>query len=209
MRYRPATVDGLYGARANRIDFVDVPDLHYLVVDGRGEPGSDVFQAAVAALLPVASDARFVAQTQHGIAARVMPVEAVFWVDAAEPWALGSQPPSEWHWDAMVMLPDPIDEAAVALAVERARSHGVAGVEQVRYARWHEGPALQTLHVGPYDAEAPTLDALREAVVEAGLRPHGGHHEIYLRDPRHTAPDQLRTIVRQPVAFPSEHRVAS
>lgn len=28
----------------------------------------------------------------------------------------------------------------------------------------------------------------------------GRHHEIYLSDPRRTAPERLRTILRQPVA---------
>ena len=28
----------------------------------------------------------------------------------------------------------------------------------------------------------------------------GKHHEIYLSDPRRTAPERLRTILRQPVA---------
>jgi hypothetical protein len=28
---------------------------------------------------------------------------------------------------------------------------------------------------------------------------NGRHHEIYLSDPRRTAPEKLRTILRQPV----------
>ena len=31
------------------------------------------------------------------------------------------------------------------------------------------------------------------------LRAVGRHHEIYLRDPRRTAPERLQTIIRQPV----------
>jgi hypothetical protein len=64
-----------------------------------------------------------------------------------------------------------------------------------------EGTCLQTLHVGPYDEEAAVLARLHEhEVPERGLRLTGRHHEIYLSDARRTAPDALRTILRQPVA---------
>lgn len=40
---------------------------------------------------------------------------------------------------------------------------------------------------------APLLDE------ESGLRMTGRHHEVYLSDARRTAPEKLRTILRQPV----------
>ena len=53
--------------------------------------------------------------------------------------------------------------------------------------------------VGPYDAEGPTIERLLRWIAERGLVKNGAHHEIYLDDPRTTAPDRLRTIIRQPV----------
>ena len=59
---------------------------------------------------------------------------------------------------------------------------------------------MQTLHVGPYDAEGPVLDELHHTFIPgAGLRMSGRHHEIYLNDARRTDPARLRTILRQPV----------
>ena len=55
------------------------------------------------------------------------------------------------------------------------------------------------MHIGPYDAEAPTIERLHEAIAAAGLHPRGAHHEFYLGDPRGSAPARLRTLVRQPV----------
>ena len=62
-----------------------------------------------------------------------------------------------------------------------------------------EGRSAQTLHVGAYDAERPTLDRLRAAISEAGFVPAGRHHEIYVSDPNRTAPERLRTIIRYPI----------
>ena len=55
------------------------------------------------------------------------------------------------------------------------------------------------MHVGPYTDERPTIELLHAGIEEAGLRPRGRHHEIYLSDPRRSAPERLRTILRHPV----------
>jgi len=55
--------------------------------------------------------------------------------------------------------------------------------------------------VGSYDDEAPALARLHGEVLPAAkLRERGRHHEVYLGDPRRTAPEKLKTVVRQPVA---------
>jgi hypothetical protein len=59
---------------------------------------------------------------------------------------------------------------------------------------------VQILHVGPYSADGPTLARLHgEHLPAHGLVEAGDHHEICLSDARRTAPEELRTILRQPV----------
>jgi len=65
-----------------------------------------------------------------------------------------------------------------------------------------EGLCGQTLHVGSYDNEGPTVAALHDAIADAGLELAGKHHEIYLSDIRRTAPEKLKTILRQQVRRP-------
>jgi hypothetical protein len=55
------------------------------------------------------------------------------------------------------------------------------------------------LHVGPYADEGLSIVRLHAGIAAAGYRPRGRHHEIYLGDPRRSAPEKLRTILRQPV----------
>jgi hypothetical protein len=56
------------------------------------------------------------------------------------------------------------------------------------------------MHVGSYDDEGPTIARLHgEFLPENGLLEAGKHHEIYLSDPRRTAPEKLKTVLRQPV----------
>jgi hypothetical protein len=70
---------------------------------------------------------------------------------------------------------------------------------EVRFEKFHEGLAAQIMHVGPYSAEGPTIKRLRRFVEEQGYQLRGKHHEIYLGDPRRSAPEKLRTIIRHPV----------
>ncbi len=54
-------------------------------------------------------------------------------------------------------------------------------------------------HVGPFDRERETIEKMQAFAHERGLTFAGPHHEIYLSGPRRTAPERLRTVLRQPV----------
>jgi hypothetical protein len=204
----PAT---LYDVRRGAVDIVDVPELEYFVVDGCGAPEDGDFGAALQALYGVSYTAHFLLKEQ-GEATHVGPLEALWWVDdpqqraVVEAVAAGRASADEmdrsgWHWRAMIRQPSMMDgrlaERAIAQTGARRPS---AALERVRFIRWTEGRCAQTLHIGPYSDETPTIVRLHSAIAQAGGRPRGRHHEIYLSDPRRTAPDKLRTIVRQPIS---------
>ena len=92
-----------------------------------------------------------------------------------------------WRWRALIMQPDPIDADLIAAATAEAPPRRTCRLARVQYIRWAEGRCAQLLHIGPYAAEAPSIAALHEAIAEAGYRPRGRHHEIYLGDPRRSA----------------------
>ena len=68
----------------------------------------------------------------------------------------------------------------------------------MRLESFHEGPSAQIMHVGPYSEEGPTIQKIHRFIEEQGRERRGKHHEIYLRDPRRTAPERLKTVIRQP-----------
>jgi hypothetical protein len=207
-----ADLSSLYKARATRVDIVDVPALGCLVVDGTGPPDGEAFAAAVQALYSVSYRAHFLVKKRDGHAPRVMSLETLWWVDdprqraILEAVAKGAATMTgtdrdRWQWRALIVQPDPIDATTVAVAIGQARaSNDQPALRRVRYLRWCEGLSAQLLHVGPYAAEAPSIARLHAGIAAAGYRPRGRHHEIYLSDPRRTAPQRLRTILRQPVA---------
>jgi hypothetical protein len=202
-------IEALYTARKG-VEVIDVPELGFVLVSGRGDPNGPAFGAATQALYTVSYGAHFLLKKERGEAPKVMPLEALWWVDesrdqetvAAAATGRGRVDDvdrSRWCWQAMIMQPEPIDEGVVARAVERARTKDLSALEELRFERWEEGRCAQVLHVGPYAEEGPSLVKLHEGIAAAGYRPRGRHHEIYLGDPRRSAPEKLRTLLRHPV----------
>jgi len=189
------SLEALYKVRKGAVDIIDVPELGYVMVDGLGAPNSDEFADAVQALYAVSYGAHFMLKKRTGEASKVLPLEAL--------WSVGGgrlQDRDDWQWRAMIAQPDPVDAEIVNRCVEQVRSSkNLPALDRLRYERWAEGRCAQILHVGPYAAESPTIIRLHDALAAAGYRPRGRHHEIYLGDPRRSAPEKLRTILRQPI----------
>jgi len=191
----------LYTAPTAGPVLIQVPTMQYLMVDGQGDPNtSSAYRGAVEALYGLAYTLKFAAK--RGPAAvdfPVMALEGLWWADDMADFLRGSR--ENWRWTAMIMQPPLITEAMLSEArTQLAKKGDVPGLGLARLAAYDEGLSAQIMHVGPYAAEAPTIEHLHRFIAEQGYRPAGKHHEIYLGDPRRSAPERLRTLIRQPVA---------
>lgn len=190
-----------YQSRHGEFRVVEVPPLRYLMVDGAGDPNTATSYAeAIEALYPVAYTLKFASKKHLGRDYVVPPLEALWWAADLAVFT-SARDKSRWSWTVMLMVPDWITPAMYdeAVATVAAKSPPAA-LDLVRLETLCEGSCVQTLHVGPYDDEAPVLAELHDVFISgAGLRMTGTHHEIYLSDPRRVEPSRLRTILRQPV----------
>lgn len=190
-----------YRARRGEFRVVDVPGLQYLMIDGHGDPNtSPDYAAALDALYPVAYALKFASKRELGRDYVVMPLEGLWWAADLDAFTT-MRDKSRWDWTMMILTPDWIDRGLFSAAVERTRARNAPSrLDDLRLAPLAEGRCVQTLHVGPFDAEAEVLARMHERFIpDNGFRMTGKHHEIYLSDPRRTAPERLRTILRQPV----------
>lgn len=198
----------LYGARAGRFDVVEVPPLWFLLADGGGDPNSSVeYRTVVEALYTLSYTVRALAKAELGRPHTVGPLEGLWYADDLSVFTARDK--DAWRWTMLIVQPEWVTEDMFFTAVDKVKTTKPrVSVDRVRFEARTEGPAVQTLHVGPYDDEGPTIARMHEEIIPArGLVADGHHHEIYLSDPRKTAPDRLRTILRQPVATWSQKDV--
>lgn len=189
----------VYGAPLGDFVPVDIPTLQFVKVDGQGDPNRELsYKRAVEWLFSVSYAIKFAAKANKGQDYVVPPLEGLWWAD--DPNDFVKRNKARWRWTMMIMVPDFIDLPFYEAAVEKTRGKLGHLPEALRFEMLSEGRCLQTLHVGGYDAEGPILAKLHHELMPAqGLTFAGPHHEIYLSDARKTAPDKLRTILRQPV----------
>jgi hypothetical protein len=189
----------LYSA-ARRPGLVEVPELAFLMIDGHGDPNrAPEYAQAVEAIYTVAYTAKFIVKRSlDGIDVAVMPLEGLWWTPDYSTFTTDDR--SAWDWTMMIAQPEQVTPEVVEQA--RAKAAGrkaLAAIDRVRRETFREGRAAQVMHIGPYAAEGPTIQSLHAFIAENGYERAGKHHEIYLRDPRRSAPEKMRTIVRQPV----------
>ena len=179
-------------------ELVDVPTMLFLAVDGTGDPNtSPAYTDAIEALYAIS----------YGIKmAHKQTLEYVV-------------PPLEGLWDhpdtditdktrfvftAMIRQPEFVTQDILdAAKTSVARKKPGLSLAGLRLMPLTESLCVQAMHTGPYDTEPETIAAMRTFARDTGYVEDLGkarrHHEIYLSDPRRTAPQKLKTVIRHPV----------
>jgi hypothetical protein len=189
----------LYGPSKTEFAIVEVPRMNFLMIDGAGDPNtSQEFQDAVQTLYPVSYNLKFKSKREMGIDYGVLPLEGLWWSEDMDDFIAMNK--ENWSWTLMLRQPDHIPGEAVQAAIEEVRlKKDLPALSKMRFEPYHEGISVQIMHIGPFDAEGPTIARMHEFIETEGYRPTGKHHEVYLSDFTRTAPDKLRTILRQPI----------
>ena len=188
-----------YYTAKRKPEIIDVPPGSFLTYVGRGAPDGEAYQAALTALYGLSYTLKFRSKAE-GRDFTVMALEGLWWWDDPTVFDLDDAPPrEEWNWKSMIRQPDFITREMVDDFRPEVREKRGPAVDAVVLETFHEGLSAQILHVGPYSEEGPTGRRLHAFIEESGYRMRGRHHEIYLGDPRRSKPENLKTILRQPV----------
>ena len=158
----------------------------------------------------------------------VPPLEGLWWTNKGIFDGLSNEYKSAFHWIAMIRQPDFVTDEVFTWAKGHAiakKPEIEDVIEKARLIRFSEGPCVQIMHLGPYDDEASSIEKLNDYIFDTGytsdlsntgdlideevletfipnnkLNPIRLHHEIYLSDPRRCKPENLKTVIRQPVS---------
>ncbi len=189
----------LYSPSAKEVVQVQVPTFQFLMIDGEGDPNtSPNYAAAVEALFSVSYTAKFkVKKGAQGIDYAVMPLEGLWWADDLSAFVTNDR--SKWRWTMMILQPDFVEAGVIHEAIaDVKRKKALPALDELRLERFTEGLCAQTLHIGPFTDEGPTIQRVHDFIsARSGLT--GKHHEIYLSDIRRADPAKWKTIIRQPM----------
>jgi hypothetical protein len=179
---------------------VDVPEMNFLMIDGKGDPNTaQEYQDALETLYATSYTLKFKLKKAKITDFTVMPLEGLWWVEGSEGFDFDVK--VNWCWTSMIMQPQPVTRNEVLEAIaETKEKKDPPALQKIRFESFREGYSVQIMHIGPFSEEQPTIDKLHSYAEEQGFKLRGRHHEIYLSDPRRTAPEKLKTVIRQPVA---------
>jgi hypothetical protein len=176
---------------------IDVPEMIFIMVDGRGDPNdqSGEYAAAIEILYGLSYTIKM--SNKQTLEYVVLPLESL-WT------ATTMSDKNAFCWTAMLRQPDFVtpeifEAAKTGLQKKKPRLN----LPRARLEVFTEGLCAQAMHIGPYDDESKTIEPLERFISESGFRndisERRRHHEIYLSDPRKTVPEKLRTVIRLPI----------
>jgi len=187
---------------------IDIPEMVFIMVDGKGNPNtSEEYKSAVELLYGISYTIKMNksdgAQPAGYFAYVVPPLEGLWQLDdGAGDWYADKE---KYRWTSMIRQPEFVNLSVFETAMtELSKKKPNLDASRARLETYTEGLCVHAMHIGPYDDEPRTNAAIAQYIADHGYISAIGdarrHHEIYLADPRKTAPEKLRTIIRHPIA---------
>lgn len=187
---------------------VAVPPMTFAAVRGAGDPNAEngEYQQALPLLYGIAYTIKMSKKGAHRMEGYfdfvVPPLEGFWWQDGVN-GSIDYTRKDDLSFISCIRLPEFVTREEFSWAVEEATAKKKMDFSKVEFMTVEEGICVQCMHVGPYDDEPTTIDAMHAFAASQGyaldFSPSRLHHEIYLSDPRRCAPEKLKTVIRHPV----------
>ena len=193
---------------------VEVPTMRFVAMRGSGDPNDaeGAYQRAISVLYAISYTIKMskkgARQIDGYVDFVVPPLEGFWWQDGVEGADYSHK--EAFNWISVIRLPDFVSREDFDWAVQEATKKKKVDCSVAEYLTIEEGLCVQCLHIGSYDDEPATVEAMHAYARECGyaidLTQERRHHEIYLSDARKVAPDKLKTIIRHPIKASEEKK---
>lgn len=192
----------------NKPSLITVPPMHFVAVRGKGNPNVEdgAYKHSIELLYGIAYTIKMSKRGDHRIDGYfdyvVPPLEGLWWQDDGTN-GIDYARKEDFEWISMIRLPEFVTEEEFAWAVAEATKKKNTDFSDVEFLTYDEGLCVQCMHIGSYDEEPATIEAMDAFTHEQGftLDMDGPrrHHEIYLSDVRKCKPENLKTVIRHPL----------
>ena len=186
---------------------VEVPAMNFLAVRGMGDPNEEEgdYKAAIGLLYGIAYTIKMSKMGKHKIEGYfdyvVPPLEGFWWQDGVQ--GVDYTRKDKFQWISLIRLPEFVTREEFDWAIQEASVKKQMDFSKVEFFTYHEGLCVQCMHIGPYDNETVPVREMEQYAKEQGYEldfsDQRYHHEIYLSDVRKCKPENLKTVIRQPI----------
>lgn len=184
--------------------FITVPKIRFIMVDGRGDPNEEEYSNSVGILYSLSYTikmSKMGGNTPDGYFDYVVPPLEGLWDCGID--GFDGEHRENWRWTSMIRQPEFVTQEVFAWAcAQAAKKKPEYDYTKARLIDYDEGECAQIMHTGPFSTEPESLEKLEQFIRENGLLDDCGehrHHEIYMKDPRKCAPENMKTVLRHPV----------
>ena len=186
---------------------VTIPAMNFVAVRGSGNPNDEdgEYKAALELLYGIAFTLKMSYKGSHRIDGYfeyvVPPLEGFWWQEGVV--GIDYAHKNDFQWISAIRLPDFVTKADFDWAVAEATAKKKRDFSKVEFLTYEEGLCVQCMHLGSYDNKPATVQLMNDFAKAQGYQiaidDVRRHHEIYLSDPRRTAPEKLKTVIRHPI----------
>ena len=190
---------------------VHIPKMQFVAVRGKGNPNEEEgeYKAALAVQYAISYAIKMSKKGNHKIAGYfdfvVPPLEGFWWQekDGVVVPGFDYSDKSSFNWISLIRLPDFVTQKNFDWAKETVAAKKGLDCSRAELFTLEEGDCVQIMHIGSYNDEPATIKLMDDFALNNGWQLDFSatrlHHEIYLSDPRKTAPEKLKTVIRHPV----------
>ena len=186
---------------------INVEKANFIAVRGVGDPNAEnsEYKQSISLLYPIAYAIKMSKKGDYKIDGYfdfvVPPLEGFWWQEGIKGVDYANK--DSFNFISLIRMPDFVTKEVFEWAIEETTRKKKEDFSKVEFFTYDEGLCVQCMHIGPYNDEPLTVEAMHEYMIEQGyeldITDERFHHEVYISDVRKTSPEKLKTVLRHPI----------
>ena len=186
---------------------INVEKANFIAVRGVGDPNAEnsEYKQSISLLYPIAYAIKMSKKGDYKIDGYfdfvVPPLEGFWWQEGIRGVDYANK--DSFNFISLIRMPDFVTKEVFEWAIEETTRKKKKDFSKVEFFTYDEGLCVQCMHIGPYNDEPITVEAMHEYMIEQGyeldITDERFHHEVYISDVRKISPEKLKTVLRHPI----------
>ena len=186
---------------------INVEKTNFIAVRGVGDPNAEnsEYKQSISLLYPIAYAIKMSKKGDYKIDGYfdfvVPPLEGFWWQEGIKGVDYANK--QNFHFISLIRMPDFVTKEVFEWVIEETTRKKKEDFSKVEFFTYDEGLCVQCMHIGSYNDEPITVEAMHEYMIEQGyeldITDERFHHEVYISDVRKTSPEKLKTVLRHPI----------